>query len=581
MRKTVYRLKKFRLNEVSLVDRPACDIATLERIELIKRRDSLDAQPPSNTNPAQENHPMTSEEPDALSDSAFAYIEPGGSKDVTGKTVPRRLRHFPIHDPEHVRNALARVKQSKFGAKALPAILAAAKQFGIDVESHPQQDAGPDNRNQEQPARRESEPGSPADRDRNIAMSKSKADVDPAIGFAAETPTADYPPGASIAGDSTLAGSDTLAGKALPIETDYPLTLAPGELRKYVPIDALPIAEDDEPPTDATSLSAAIAENAGEHDLGGLCDLFMMVVRNIFRAAGIEYKSAAILTAADDFKAAVAGLLAEPQITKRLGPSRWRERAMKVEHAMRTSLRKRALADALHRINFTWPADAVAIRVLGREDRAVGWLGKADFQKRGAALSAANRSNLHQARDILVKMCAGAGCDQDRALSTHIDNPIYASPAAVPAKPTALASGAATGPEPAAELGKLLDDLRCAAGTLGSAADEVRKVAEASAGSIRKAEGSAKVLTALADRVARLEAQPDTSRPQPLRAVEKGILLESAATAADDIRLRINQLQGEAAELRKRGGDVAARKRLSEIGVEIIRLSNRAYYPAA
>ena len=89
------------------------------------------------------------------------------------------------------------------------------------------------------------------------------------------------------------------------------------------------------------------------------------------------------------------------------------------------------------------------------------------------------------------------------------------------------------------------------------------------------------MLTALADRVARLEAQPDTSRPQPLRAVEKGILIESAATAADDIRLRINQLQSEAAELRKRGGDVTAQKRLSEIGVEIIRLSNGAYYPAA
>ena len=476
MRKTVYRLKKFRLNEVSLVDRPACAIATLERIELIKRRDSLDTPPPSNTNPAQENHSMTSEELGELPDS--------------------------------------------------------------------------------------------------------KADVAPAIGFVGETVTADYPPGASIAGESALAGGEGLAGKALLIETDYPITLAPGELRKYVPIDALPIVEDDSPLNDATSLPAAIAENAGEQDLGELCDLFMLVVRNILRAAGIEDKSAAILTAADDFKAAVTKLLAEPQLTKRLGPSRWRERAMRVEHAMRTSLHKRALADALHQINFTWPAGAAAIRVLGKDDRPMGWLGKADFQKRGAALSAANRSDMHKARDILVKMCTGAGCDQDRALSAYMDNPIDASPTALPGKTTALAS-AATGPEPAAELGKLLDDLRRAAGTLGSTADEVRKVAEASAGSIRKAEGSAKVLTALADRVARLEAQPDTSRPQPLRAVEKGILIESAATAADDIRLRINQLQSEAAELRKRGGDVTAQKRLSEIGVEIIRLSNGAYYPAA
>ena len=37
MRKTIYRLKKFRLTEVSLVDRPACDAARVERVELAKR----------------------------------------------------------------------------------------------------------------------------------------------------------------------------------------------------------------------------------------------------------------------------------------------------------------------------------------------------------------------------------------------------------------------------------------------------------------------------------------------------------------------------------------------------------------
>ncbi len=385
MRKTVYRLKKFRLNEVSLVDRPACDIATLERIELIKRRDGLDAPPPLNTSPAQENHPMTSEELDALPDSAFAYIEPGGSKDATGKTVPRSLRHFPIQDPAHVRNALARVKQSKFGANALPAILAAAKKFGIDVASDPYDNAAADNDDQAPNSGPESETGSPVYSDPDTSMSKSGSGVD-------------------------------------------------------------------------LILAAAV-----------------------------------------------------------------------------------------------------------------------DLQKRGAALSAASRGNLHQARDILVKMCANAGCGQDRALSAYLDNPANVPLAASPGNAPAPASGVAAGPSPSAELGKLLDDLRRAAGTLGAAADEVRKIAEASAGSIRKSEGSAKVLTALAERVTRLEAQPDTSRPQPLRAVEKGILIESAATAADDIRLRITRLQSEAAELRKRGGDVAAQKRLSEIGVEIIRLSNGAY----
>ena len=68
-----------------------------------------------------------------LDDSDFAYIEPGGSKDSSGKTVPRSLRHFPIHDAAHVRNALARAPQSPFGAKAMPKIRAAAKRLGVQV----------------------------------------------------------------------------------------------------------------------------------------------------------------------------------------------------------------------------------------------------------------------------------------------------------------------------------------------------------------------------------------------------------------------------------------------------------------
>jgi hypothetical protein len=68
-----------------------------------------------------------------LPDSAFAFIEPGGSKDSEGKTTPRSLRHFPIHDEAHVRNALSRAPQSPFGDKAMPAIRRAAKRFGIQV----------------------------------------------------------------------------------------------------------------------------------------------------------------------------------------------------------------------------------------------------------------------------------------------------------------------------------------------------------------------------------------------------------------------------------------------------------------
>lgn len=68
-----------------------------------------------------------------LPDSDFAFIEPGGEKDGEGKTTPRSLRHFPIQDADHVRNALARAGQSPFGDKAMPKIRAAAAKFGIDV----------------------------------------------------------------------------------------------------------------------------------------------------------------------------------------------------------------------------------------------------------------------------------------------------------------------------------------------------------------------------------------------------------------------------------------------------------------
>jgi len=54
-----------------------------------------------------------------LPNSAFAFVDSKG------------VRHFPIHDKAHVRNALARVSQSPFGVRALPKIRAAARKFGI------------------------------------------------------------------------------------------------------------------------------------------------------------------------------------------------------------------------------------------------------------------------------------------------------------------------------------------------------------------------------------------------------------------------------------------------------------------
>src|SRR5262252_3920411 len=76
---------------------------------------------------------MTTQSINDLPDSDFAYIEPGGKKDSSGRTVPRELRHFPVHDAAHVRDALGRAPQSPFGEKAMPKIRAAAKKFGIDV----------------------------------------------------------------------------------------------------------------------------------------------------------------------------------------------------------------------------------------------------------------------------------------------------------------------------------------------------------------------------------------------------------------------------------------------------------------
>jgi len=59
-----------------------------------------------------------------LPDSAFLYVESGGKKDEEGKTVPRTLRHFPYKDASgkvdlpHLRNAIARIPQSKIGLSA-------------------------------------------------------------------------------------------------------------------------------------------------------------------------------------------------------------------------------------------------------------------------------------------------------------------------------------------------------------------------------------------------------------------------------------------------------------------------------
>jgi len=79
---------------------------------------------------------LSTQEKNNLPDSDFAYIAPGGKK-VDGKTEPRSLRHLPIPDAAHVRNALARLGQTDIPASAkksaLQKIKSAAKKFGIEV----------------------------------------------------------------------------------------------------------------------------------------------------------------------------------------------------------------------------------------------------------------------------------------------------------------------------------------------------------------------------------------------------------------------------------------------------------------
>lgn len=79
---------------------------------------------------------LSTSERNNLPDSAFAYIEPGGSKDADNKTTPRSLRHFPIHDAAHVRDALSRMGGSPQGDKAAGKIKAAAHKFGIHVDEN-------------------------------------------------------------------------------------------------------------------------------------------------------------------------------------------------------------------------------------------------------------------------------------------------------------------------------------------------------------------------------------------------------------------------------------------------------------
>lgn len=82
-----------------------------------------------------------------LPDSAFLYIESGGSKDGDGRTTPRDLRHFPVRDDTgevdlpHLRNALARIPQSDLPDSVKEAVTAKAERLLASEQSEQDSDA--------------------------------------------------------------------------------------------------------------------------------------------------------------------------------------------------------------------------------------------------------------------------------------------------------------------------------------------------------------------------------------------------------------------------------------------------------
>jgi hypothetical protein len=69
---------------------------------------------------------LTTAQRDRLHDASFAYIDRDGE------------RHLPIHDADHVRNAIARFGQTDFEStsarrRAATRILSAANRLGIEV----------------------------------------------------------------------------------------------------------------------------------------------------------------------------------------------------------------------------------------------------------------------------------------------------------------------------------------------------------------------------------------------------------------------------------------------------------------
>jgi uncharacterized membrane protein len=74
---------------------------------------------------------LTTEDRERLDRSDFAYVDKDGGE------------HLPIHDREHVRNAISRWNQTHFESaaakeKARQKVLAAARKFGVQVSEDDQ-----------------------------------------------------------------------------------------------------------------------------------------------------------------------------------------------------------------------------------------------------------------------------------------------------------------------------------------------------------------------------------------------------------------------------------------------------------
>lgn len=112
---------------------------------------------------------------DDLPDSAFLCVEDGGTKDGSGKTIPRSLRHFPYKDASgavdlpHLRNALARIPQSDLPQSVKDETTAKAEKI-LAAQSGRSEEPGASERTTRTPG---TEPGSSAattrDKDRIYA----------------------------------------------------------------------------------------------------------------------------------------------------------------------------------------------------------------------------------------------------------------------------------------------------------------------------------------------------------------------------------------------------------------------------